>query len=199
MIDLKCCSHSSYRLLHKSVPRIFLIMSYSAFMVILWQILKSHFERKQSKRDYPKNIGKEEKCINGFFLCVCGRGVLVICISVTKNYRKPQMVGAGARKVEKLVRFFVQFWPLFSQYSKSTKKGQNIYSKYCNILQNYWKYRKHGRNNTWKQRITLSFCLKGTLRPNNSVQVYDSVEWQKHLILMSQGRKAKLPKLLKVS
>ena len=59
-------THSSNRLLHKSVTTIFLIMSYSAFPAILWQILKSDFERKQSKTDYPKNIWKEEQCVHGF-------------------------------------------------------------------------------------------------------------------------------------
>ena len=85
MIDLKFCTHSSNRLLHKSVSTIFLIMTYSALPAILWQILKSHFERKQSKTDYPKNIWKEEKCVHGFFW------VLVMCISVRKNYIKPHM------------------------------------------------------------------------------------------------------------
>ena len=93
----------------------------------------------------------------------------------TENHR---CVGAGARKVENLVRFLSKFDPYYN------KKVQNI----------YWKYWKHGSNNAWKQRITLSFYLKGTLRPNDSVQVYDSVEWQKHLIWMSRGRKAKTTK-----
>ena len=166
-------THSFNRLLHKSMPTIFLIMSYSAFAAMLWQILKSHFERKQSKTDYPKNIWEEEKC-----------------------YHK--CIGAGARKVENLVRFLSNFDPYFPN-TRRVRKRCIIYWKYWNILQKYWKYWKHGSNNAWKQRITLSFCLKGTLRPNNSVQVYDSVEWQKHLILMRRGRKAKLPKLLKVS
>ena len=171
---------------------IFLIMSYSAFAAILWQILKSHFERKQSRADYPKNIWKEEKRVRGFF------GSWLYAFQWEKTIENHKCVGAGARNVENLVRF-CPVWPLFSQYLESTKKVQNIYRKYWNILQKYWKYWKHGSNNAWKQRITLSFCLKGTLKPNISVQVYDSVEWQKHLVLWSRGRKAKLPKLLKVS
>ena len=83
MIDLKFCTYSFHRLLHKSVPTSFLIMSYSAFTAILWQILKSHFERKQSKTDYPKNIWKGEKCDHDLFW--------ILAISVTKSYRKPQM------------------------------------------------------------------------------------------------------------
>ena len=39
------------------------------------------------------------------------------------------------------------------------------------------------------------FILKGTLRRNNSVQVYDSVEWQKHLILTSRERNGKCTKV----
>ena len=49
-------THSPNRLLHKKVPAIFLIMSYSVIVAILRQILKSHFERKQSQTDYSKNI-----------------------------------------------------------------------------------------------------------------------------------------------
>ena len=148
-----------------------------------------------SQKQIIQNIGKEEKCTNGF-LCMCvDGGSWLYAFQWQKTIENHKCVGAGAHKVEKLVRFFVQFWPLFSQYSKSTKKGQNIYWKYCIILQNYWKYRKHGSNNTWKQRITLSFYLKGTLRPNNSVQVYDSIEWQKHLILISRRRNDKTTKL----
>ena len=154
MIDLKCCTHSSDRLLHKSVPTIFLIMSYSVFAAILWQILKSHFERKRSKTDYPKNIWKKEKCVHGFFRS------WLYAFQWEKTIENHICVGAGARKVESLVRFLSNFDPLFSQYSESTEKVQNIYWKYWNILQKYWKCWKHGSNNGWKQRITLSFCLK---------------------------------------
>ena len=35
MVDLKFCTHSSNRLLHKIVPTVFLIMTYSAFAAIL--------------------------------------------------------------------------------------------------------------------------------------------------------------------
>ena len=151
------------------------------------------FWTKTVKNRLSKKYLKRRKMRPRFFW------VLVICISVRKNYRKPHMCWCFGSWSRKPISFFVQFWPLFSQYSESTKKVQNIYWKYWNILQKYWKYWKHGSNNGWKQCITLSFCLKGTLRPNNSVQVYDSVEWQERLILMSIGRKPKLPKSLKVS
>ena len=192
MIDLKFCTHSSNRLLRKSMPKIFLIMSYSAFAAILWQILKSYFERKRSKRDYPKNIWKEEKCVHGFF------GSWLYVFQWEKTIENCICVGAGARKVENLVRFLSNFDPYFPN-TRRVRKRCIIYWKYWNILQKYWKYWKHGSNNAWKQRITLSFCLKGTLIPNNSVQLYDSVEWQKRLILMRRGRKVKLPKLVKVN
>ena len=97
---------------------------------------------------------------------------------------------AGAPKVKNLVRFFTLFFPVLGEYEKGL---------YWNVLQKYWKYWKHGSSNAWKERISLSFCLKSFLRPDNSVQGYDSVKWLKHLILMNRGRKAKLPKLLKVS
>ena len=59
--------NSSNRLLHKSVHTMFLITSYSAFVAIRLQILKSHFEQKQSKRDYQKKL-KGRKMHPRFFL-----------------------------------------------------------------------------------------------------------------------------------
>ena len=44
-----------------------------------------------------------------------------------KTIENQIFVGAGARKVESLVRFLSNFDPLFFQYSESTKKVQNIY------------------------------------------------------------------------
>ena len=195
MIELKFCTHSSNRLLHKSVPTSFLIMSYSAFGAILWQSLKSHFEQKQSKTDYPKNIWKEEKCVHGFF------GSWLYAFQWEKTIENHICVGSLAREVENLYRFLSNFDPYFPNIRRVRKRCK-IYIESIGIyivLEKYWKYWKHGSNSAWKQRITLLFSLKGTLRPNNSVQVCDSVEWRKHLILMSRGRKAKLPKLLKVS
>ena len=57
-MNLNFDTYSSNRMLHKSVPAIFLIMCYSVIVAMIWQILKSHFERKQSKTDYSKNIWK---------------------------------------------------------------------------------------------------------------------------------------------
>ena len=116
MIDLKCCTHTSNRLLHKSVPTIFLIMSYSAFAAILWQILKSHFERKQSKTDYPKNIWKEEKCVHGFF------GSWLYAFQWEKTIENHKCVGTGARKVKNLVRFQSSFGPYFPNIWRAEKR-----------------------------------------------------------------------------
>ena len=108
--------HSSNRLLHKSVPTIFLIMSYSAFAAILWQILKSHFERKQSKTDYPKNIWKEEKCVHGFF------GSWLYAFQWEKTIENHICVGALARKVENLYRFLSNFDPYFPNIRRVRKR-----------------------------------------------------------------------------
>ena len=116
MIDLKFCTHNSNRLLHKSVPTIFLIMSYSAFAAILWQILKSHFERKQSKTDYPKNIWKEEKCVHGFF------GSWLYAFQWEKTIENHKCIGAGARKVENLVCFLSNFDPYFPNIQRVRKR-----------------------------------------------------------------------------
>ena len=132
MIDLKCCTHTSNRLLHKSVPTIFLIMSYSAFAAILWQILKSHFERKQSKTDYPKNIWKEEKCVHGFF------GSWLYAFQWEKTIENHICVGAVARKVENLVRFLSNFDPYFPN-TRRARKNCKIYIEsigiYCKNIE----------------------------------------------------------------
>ena len=43
--------------------------------------------------------------------------------------------------------------------------------------------------------LPFNFTRKGTLRPYNSVQVYNSVNCQKHLILMSRERNNKTTKV----
>ena len=43
--------------------------------------------------------------------------------------------------------------------------------------------------------LRFHFAWKGTLRPNNPVQAYDSVRWQKYLILMSWVRNGKNTKV----
>ena len=64
-----------------------------------------------------------------------------------------ETIGAGARKVENLVRFLHNFDPHFPNIRRVWKINRKI-------LQKYWKYWKYGSNNAWKQRITLSFYLK---------------------------------------
>ena len=116
MIDVKFCTRSSNRLLHKSVPTNFLIISYSAFATILWQILKSNFERKQSKTDYPKNIWKEEKCVHNFF------GSWFYAFQWEKTIENHKCVGAGLRKVENLVSFLSNFDPYFPNIRRVRKR-----------------------------------------------------------------------------
>ena len=120
MIDPKFCKHSFNRLLHKSVHTIFLIMSYSAFAAILWQILKSHFERKQSKTDYPKSNWKEAKCVHGFFRS------WLYAFHWEKTIENHKWTGAGARKVENLVCFLSSFDPNFPNIQR-VRKGCKIY------------------------------------------------------------------------
>ena len=115
MIDLKCWTHSSNKLLHKSVL-IFLVMSYSTFAAILWQILKSHFERKQSKTDYLKNIWKEEKCIHDFF------GSWLYAFQWGKAIENHKCVVPGALKVENQVRFMSNFDTYFPNIRRARKR-----------------------------------------------------------------------------
>ena len=46
--------------------------------------------------------------------------------------------------------------------------------------------------------LPFHFARKGTLRPYNSVQAYNSVSCQKYLILMSRGRNSKSNKVAKL-
>ena len=132
MIDLKFCTHISNRLLHKSVPTVFLIMSYSALEAILWQILKSHFERKQSEKDYPKIIWKEEKRVHGFF------GSWLYAFQWEKTIENHKCIGAEARKVENLVRFLSNFDPYFPN-TRRARKNCKIYIEsigiYCKNIE----------------------------------------------------------------
>ena len=129
MIDLKFCTHSSNRLQHKSVPPIFLTMSYSAFAAIL---LKSHFDRKQSKTDYPRNIWKDEKDVHGFF------GSWLYVFQWEKTIENHKSICTGARKVENLVCFLSSFDPYFPNIRRVRKRCK-IYIESIGI---YWKILK---------------------------------------------------------
>ena len=130
MIDLKFCTHSSNRLLHKSVPTIFLIMSYSAFAAILWQILKSHFERKQSKQIIQKIFDKK-KSVSSFF------GSSLHAFSWEKTIENHNCVGAGARKVEFYFVFcpiLTLIFPIFGEYEKGAKYILKVLESIAKIL-----------------------------------------------------------------
>ena len=101
--------------------------------------------------------------------------VLVIYISVRINYRKPQMCWCRSRKVENLVCFMSKFDPYFPNI-RGVQKRCKIYMEsigiYCKNIESI-----ESMEVATLENITLSFCLKGTLSPNNSVQfTYDSVE-----------------------
>ena len=106
-INFKLCSHISNRLLHKTVPVFFQIMSYLFFITITWRVLKAYFAWKQLKLDYSKNIGKEGNRRHGF-----------VSWLATHQWKKIiencNSVGAGAHKVWKLA----SFWPNFGERNK---------------------------------------------------------------------------------
>ena len=84
-INFKLCTRISNRLLHKTVPMFFLIMSHHSFFVaIIRRVLKAYFAWKQLKVDYSKNTWKEENRRHGFVCLLAGY------ISVKKNYWKVQ-------------------------------------------------------------------------------------------------------------
>ena len=94
-IKFKLCTHISNRLLHKTLPVFFLIMSHSFFIAIIWGVLKAYFAWKQLKVDYSKNTWKEENRGHSF---VC---LLVGYISVKKIIENFNSAGAGAHKLGK--------------------------------------------------------------------------------------------------
>ena len=101
-INFKLCTHISNRLLHKTAPAFFLIMSYSFFIAITQRALKAYFAWKQWKVDYSKNIWKEE---NRGHSLVC---LLVGYISVKKIYWKKFIIDSGG------VVLLASFWPNFN-------------------------------------------------------------------------------------
>ena len=83
-------------------------MSYSFFIAITRQALKAYFSSKQLKVDYSKYIWKEENRGHGF---VC---ILVGYISVKKNIENCNSVGAGAQDIVRVVSFWPNFDPNFT-------------------------------------------------------------------------------------
>ena len=104
-INCKFYIHSLNRVLHKTVPTFFLIVSYSFFIAITWWALKAHFAWNQLKVDYSKNIWKEENCGHSF---VC---LLVGYISVKKNYWKLQFCCCRSLEYRKSSQFLAQLSP----------------------------------------------------------------------------------------
>ena len=105
MIDIKFWTHSSNRLLHKSVPTISLIIRYSAFAAILWQILQSHFEWNSQKQIIQKTFSKKKNASTVFFRS------WLYTFQWEKTIENHICVAALARKVENLVRFLSNFDP----------------------------------------------------------------------------------------
>ena len=83
-------------------------MSYSFFIAITRRAVKAYFARKQLKVDYSKNIWKEENSGHGFV------SLLVGYISVKKIIENCNSVGAGALNVKKVVSFWPNFDPNFT-------------------------------------------------------------------------------------
>ena len=75
------------------------------FIAITRRVLKAYFAWKQLKVDCSKNIWQEENRGHGF---VC---LLVGYISLKKIIENCNSVGAGAQKEEKVVSFWPNFDP----------------------------------------------------------------------------------------
>ena len=70
-INFILCTHISKRLLHKTVPAFFLIMSNSFLIAIIQEVLKAYFAWKQLKVDYSKKYLKRRKSWARFCLSLC--------------------------------------------------------------------------------------------------------------------------------
>ena len=121
MINFKLCTHISNRLLHKIVPVFYLLMSCSFFIAIIRRVLKAYFPWKQSKADYSKNIQKEK--IAGTVLFVPW---LVTC-QWKKIIENCNSVGGGAHKVGKVISFWLNFDPNFTDIWRPKKKANYMY------------------------------------------------------------------------
>ena len=77
--------------------------------------LKTYFGLKQLKVDYSKNIWKEENPGNGFICLFVGY------ISVKKIIENCNSVGTGAQNVGKVVCFWSNFDPNFTDIWRSQK------------------------------------------------------------------------------
>ena len=91
-------------------------MSYSVFMLILCRILELRFERNQSKADYSKNCGKKK--MRAQFCLGLGK----MHFNEKKIVENHKSVGAGARKIEKIVRFLPKFDLHFFNISRARKR-----------------------------------------------------------------------------
>ena len=89
-----------------------------------------------------------------------------------------ESVRAGVCKVENLVCFLLSFDPIFSSIRRAWKRYK-IYiesiGKYCKNIESI----ESMEVTTFESNaLPFHFVRKGTLRPNNSVQAYNSVDCQ---------------------
>ena len=114
--NFKLCKLISKRLLHKTVPAFFLIMSHSFFIAIIRRAVKAYFAWRQLKVDYSKNIWKEEIT-----------GTVLFAFYLAKYQWKKiiehwNSVGAGAHKVGKVVSLWHNLDANFLDISKVWKR-----------------------------------------------------------------------------
>ena len=119
MIDLKCCSHSFNRLLQKSMPTIFLIMSYSASAAILWQNFEITFWTKTVKNRLFQKIFENKK--NAYTVSFRSWLYEFQWETTIENHK---CVVAGAHKIENLVLvcpILTLIFLIFGEHEKDSK------------------------------------------------------------------------------
>ena len=97
--------------------------------------------------------------------------------------------------MENLVRFLSNFDPHFPNIRRARKRCK-IYIESIGIYcKNIESIESMEVKTLESNALRFHFAWKGTLRPNNPVPAYDSVGWQKYLILMSWVRNGKNTKV----
>ena len=112
-----------------------------------------------------------------------------------KTIENHKSVGAGARKVEKLLRFLPNCDPHFPNIWRARKRYKifiEIIGKYCENIQSIESMEV---TTLESNALPFYFAWKGTPRPYNPAQGYNSVDCQKHLILVCRGRNSKTTKV----
>lgn len=164
-------------MLNKSMPAIFLRMSHLFFSGIIPQVLKVCFLWKRLKRDYLKNIRKEENW--GKFLFAPWLAIYQ-CKQIIENSNS---IDAEAHKIGKIVSLWYSFYPFFPMFW--VRGNGKLYI--LKDLRSYYKNMSY--NSTFMFFGMFFFSWKGTLENYNlgkSMIGSENGKWVSTLITQNQ-------------